>query len=165
MNAALRRLSQGEHNATLLMAAVRVQSGNTHGETIEIITSLVRGVGRNGQRATAVRQLSLQLLGRIQFDDLSNNNQLKYLRTMSLVWIRLGEPDDEERLTFLNRLDDQFPSHTSIHNRELCQVLVYLQSPTVVARTIDLLQQEPQRDRHQHGRPAGTQCRLRQNHQ
>ena len=145
MNAALRRLSQGEHNATLLMDAVRAQSGNTHGETIEMITSLVRGVGRNGQKAIAVRQLSLQLLGRIQFDDLSSNNQLKYLRTISLVWIRLGKPDDEERLTFLNRLDDQFPSHTSIHNRELCQVLVYLQSPTVVARTIDLLQQEPQR--------------------
>ena len=145
LNTAVRRLSQGEHNATFLMDSLQTRSGTTKGEAIEMITSLVRGVGRNGQNATAVRDLSLQLLGRMQFDDLSNNDQLRYLRTLSLIWIRLGEPDDEERHEYLNKLDDQFSSHTSSHNRELCQVLVYLQSPTVVARTIGLLKQEPQR--------------------
>jgi len=145
LNTALRRLAQGEPNATFLMDSLQTRSDTTHGEAIEIVTALIRGVGRNGQDATAVRHLALQVLGRKHFYDLNTDDQLRYLRTLSLVWIRLGEPTDEERGDFLNVLDDHFPSDDSRLNRELCQMLVYLKSLTVVEKTIKLLKQEPQR--------------------
>lgn len=145
LNTALRRLSQGKSMAAFMMDSLQTRSGGTQGEVIEIMTSLIRGVGRNGQEATAVRKMSLRKLSRVQFGALTKNDQLKYLRTLSLVWIRLGEPNDEERGNFLSILDDQFPSEDLRLNRELCQMLVYLKSATVVEKTVKLLKQEPQR--------------------
>ncbi len=143
---ALRRLSQTESMAAFLMQSAQQQRRTDNNETIEIITALVRGVGRNGQEPDTVRSQAVEMLEQMPFDQLSHTEQLKYLRTLSLVWTRLGAPDDQEQQRFLELLDTQYPSHSSQHNRELCQVLVYLKSPTVVARTIELLNQEPQRE-------------------
>ncbi len=145
LNTALRRLAHGRPNATFMMDSIQTRSGTTHGEAMEILTSLIRGVGRNGQKAEGIRQLATEKLSEIQFNDLSNNDQLRYLRTLSLVWVRLGNPNDNERRSFLDKIDGHFPSDDASLNRELCQILVYLKSPTVVEKTIKLLKQEPER--------------------
>lgn len=142
---ALRRLTQNRAMAPRLMDAFD-NPNLTDNEIIEVATSLVRGVGRNGLEADSVRSKSMAALKQMEFDQLTSDEQLRFLRTLTLLWVRLGEPDDDERQTFLTCLDPQFPSDDSRLNRELCQVLVYLKSPTVVKSTIELLQQEPQRE-------------------
>jgi len=64
---------------------------------------------------------------------------LGILRAYALVFIRLGEPDKDMAASIARRLDLYYPSHSDFVNRELCQLLVYLKSPTVVAKTTELL--------------------------
>lgn len=80
------------------------------------------------------------------FTDLAKTQKLNYLRALSLVWLRLGAPSDDDAAEFLSRLDGAYPSGDRDLDRELCQVLVYLNSPTVVAKTVKLMKQEPYRE-------------------
>ena len=77
----------------------------------------------------------------INFSQLTESQQLDYLRALSLVFIRLGAPDDATRQKFVDKLDPLYPSKSHKVNQELCQMLVYLQSPTVVEKTIGLLKE------------------------
>jgi len=115
-------------------------------ELLETLTALIRGVGRNGLMAEDVRSPAVNSLLQQPFDSLSIDDRLRYLRTLSLCWIRLGSPQPKEQSDFLKLLDSKFPSPNSRINRELCQVLIYLKSPTVVKKTIALLQQPPQHE-------------------
>ncbi len=76
--------------------------------------------------------------------DPAKNNELRLLdllRAYQLVFIRMGEPDKATAAKLVARLDPLFPSTSELVNRELVQLLVYLKSPTVVAKTVALLQQ------------------------
>ncbi|MEZ6128235.1 MAG: c-type cytochrome [Planctomycetaceae bacterium] len=95
---------------------------------------------------TEALRLAVRTLSALSLDDLSVEQQLDYLRAMSLVWIRLGQPDKATADRFVSRLDVMYPSDDWRLNRELCQMLVYLKSPTVVAKTIALMNQPPQRE-------------------
>jgi putative heme-binding domain-containing protein len=66
---------------------------------------------------------------------------LDLLRAYQLVFIRTGEPDKETAAKVLAHLDREFPSKSDKVNRELIQVLVYLKSPTILPKTIELLKQ------------------------
>jgi putative heme-binding domain-containing protein len=92
------------------------------------------------KRDTSVAML--RALKQLQFSELSGSEKLDYLRALSLVFMRLAEPDDSTRAVFIERLDPQFPAGSKDLDRELCQMLVYLQSPTVVAKTVALMKQE-----------------------
>lgn len=88
----------------------------------------------------ALQQLCLRTLGELTFSKLTSEQQLHYLRALSLVFIRLGEPDEVTRQDCLHELDGQFPADNDDLNRELCQMLVYLKSPTVIEKTVKLLE-------------------------
>ncbi len=95
------------------------------------------------------RDARSELLAGLWEDDLSRRSasgQLDYLRALSLVFLRFGEPTDEERARFAAKLDPLYPVPNGTErshdlNRELCQMLVYLNSPTVVEKTVALLQE------------------------
>jgi len=61
---------------------------------------------------------------------------------MSLVFTRLGEPTEEQKQTVLEILDSQYPTKSENVNRELVQMLVYLDSPTVVAKAMDIMREK-----------------------
>ena len=88
----------------------------------------------------ALQRLCLRTLRELKFRTLTSEQQLHHLRALSLVFIRLGEPDETTREDFLKQLDEQFPSSNSDVNRELCQMLVYLKSPTVIEKTVQFLE-------------------------
>jgi putative heme-binding domain-containing protein len=92
--------------------------------------------------------------------------QLNWHRALQLVCLRLGTPEENLRVKLLETLEPQFPvagakpstaetddpnswvyegfTSTDYLNRELVQILVYLQSKQVVAKTIPLLEQASQ---------------------
>jgi len=88
----------------------------------------------------ALQQLCLRTLRQLSFSTLTSEQQLHHLRALSLVFLRLGEPDESTRADFLKQLEEQFPASNSDVNRELCQMLVYLKSPTVIEKTVKLLE-------------------------
>jgi putative heme-binding domain-containing protein len=87
-----------------------------------------------------LKQVSLKSLKSLSFAGLTHEQQLGYLRALSLVFLRLGAPDESSQKEFIDRLDPQFPAQNDELNRELCQMLVYLNSPTVIEKTVKLLE-------------------------
>jgi hypothetical protein len=88
----------------------------------------------------ALRETSLRSLRQLPFASLTHDQKLVYLRALSLVFLRHGPGDEATLKEFVNRLDAQFPSMEDDLNRELCQMLVYLKSPTVIEKTVKLLE-------------------------
>lgn len=80
-------------------------------------------------------------LKKIDFAKLDESAQLDYLRAWSLVFIRLGAMEQDDAASLAKSLDAHFPSKSKWVSRELCNVLVYLQSPTLASKAMALLRQ------------------------
>ncbi len=78
------------------------------------------------------------LLG-LDFAQLSERQQLGALRAYALAFIRLAAPGDEQRETVIAALDPFLPAKSPDLNTELVRVLSYLQAPSVVAKTVELI--------------------------
>lgn len=81
----------------------------------------------------------MEALGRLDLDGSSTSLQLAALRTCALALIRLGAPDDEMRRAMIAALDPKYPATSDAVNAELARLLVYLQSPSVVGKTMTLM--------------------------
>jgi putative heme-binding domain-containing protein len=101
------------------------------------INALV-AVCRYGDKSLQPRVLDA--LGRLNLPQLSVEQQLEALRVYGLCFIRMGKPSDEIGATVRARLEPMFPSSNADLSHELCQLLVYLNSPTVVSKSMALLQ-------------------------
>ena len=117
----------------------------------------------------------LAALDRLDFGKLSARQQLDLLRAWQLVFIRLGAPDPTVAANLAGRLDPFYPvttaatpdaAHREALNRELCDMLVFLKSPTVLAKSLALVKQPPAAApaaaRCQPGRAGGPQSEFRQ---
>jgi putative heme-binding domain-containing protein len=93
--------------------------------------------------AKANRDRVLGALDRIDWAKLSTHQKLNWLRAAGLVFIRSGEPNDAEKAKVLAKIDASYPSDERFLNYELARMLCYLQAPSVVARTLDLMDKEP----------------------
>src|SRR5206468_12097462 len=83
----------------------------------------------------------LEALARIPLGSVSEEQALEALRVYGLAFIRMGRPDGPTAQKIAARLDALFPSPSPAVNRELSQLLVYLESPTVVPKSMKLLEQ------------------------
>ena len=63
-------------------------------------------------------------------------HELASLRALQLILIRLGKPDAEVCAKIAEALDPLFPSEDPNVNRELCQILVAIDSKQVVGKTL-----------------------------
>lgn len=90
----------------------------------------------------------LSALERIDPESLDETPQLDLLRVYQLAFIRMGRPDAEDPLVerLVARLASLYPAASGRVNRELVQLLVYLESPVVVTKTIALMQQPSQQE-------------------
>ncbi|MFM7150300.1 MAG: c-type cytochrome, partial [Gemmataceae bacterium] len=113
--------------------------------------TIIQGVialARQGEKSEQGRLLAT--LGKLDFSSLDERRQLDLLRAYSLVFIRMGKPEEKVLATIAQRLESYFPSKSDSINRELCQVLTYCGSPRIVEKTVKLLQ-EPSRPLSQDG--------------
>ena len=78
-------------------------------------------------------------LGRLDFTKLPADLRLPYLRAWQLVFTRMGKPSAEVCAKIAERLDPLFPNGDPLVNRELVSLLVYLDSHSIVAKTVPLL--------------------------
>jgi putative heme-binding domain-containing protein len=70
---------------------------------------------------------------------LEESQLLGLLRAYGLTFMRLGAPDAAEKAAVIAELNPLFPAKTPNLNTELAQILVYLDAPDVVSRTMELI--------------------------
>jgi putative heme-binding domain-containing protein len=86
-----------------------------------------------------LKQAAIASLNQLPFDSLSHTQKLNLLRAYSLVFIRLGQPTVGEAAAVTAQLDPAFPSENEELDRELANVLVYLNAPAVVQKSLELM--------------------------
>jgi len=81
----------------------------------------------------------LTKLNTIDFSKLSHFNKLALLRAYSLCFIRFGEGKKEDRDSVIKKFEAHYPAKNEHINTELCRLLSYLNSPSVVSKTVALM--------------------------
>jgi putative heme-binding domain-containing protein len=103
--------------------------------------ALITGaVGLARQADKALQPKLIAALERLDFAALPESQQLELMRAYGLVFIRMGEPDKATCERLAKKFDPYFPGKSDWINRELCILLVYLKSPTIVAKTLAEMQ-------------------------
>ena len=103
---------------------------------LALITASV-ALARCGNKSLQPR--IIEALGRLDWKQLSQENQLSLLRAYGLAFTRMGEPAAPLRQTVLERFDKLFPAGSLPLNRELSRLLIYLEAPNVAGRCLDLM--------------------------
>jgi putative heme-binding domain-containing protein len=86
-----------------------------------------------------LQQRMFESLGKLGNAKLSTEQSLAALRAVQLVLIRLGKPGPELCADIAQALDAMYPAPDARLNRELCQILIAVDSPKVVAKTLSLM--------------------------
>jgi putative heme-binding domain-containing protein len=106
----------------------------TNAETsLNALLALSRCGGRETQSEL------LLALKKFPFDSLSVTQKLEKLRVIELSFIRQGKPEPELAKLAVEKLDRMYPADNELLNRELSQLLIYLEAPDVATKTLNLL--------------------------
>jgi len=99
----------------------------------------IMALARQGEASD--REPAMQALDRIDLTTLDESAQLALLRTYGLIFIRLGEPKEEIRHRLIAKWSPLYTSAAASEhiNLELVQLLVYLRAPSVVEKTLALM--------------------------
>lgn len=81
----------------------------------------------------------LKRLNSIPFNRLTQEQQLDLLRAYGLIFIRMGGPDEATKEQLIATLDPRYPCGTVPLDHELCQLLLYLNAPQAVHKTVQQL--------------------------
>ena len=81
----------------------------------------------------------LEKMANLKLDSMDENEQLFAMRVLEIAFARHGEPSAEWRDRLVKVLDESYPTKSYALNAELVQLLVYLRSPTVIAKTLALM--------------------------
>lgn len=111
------------------------------------ITALL-ALARSGRPETQAGLL--RALGKFPLATLSEELQLEKLRVIQLSFIRQGRPAPELGKLAVEKLNAQYPSASEKVNRELVQLLIYLNAPDVITKTLALLDRAPTQEEQIH---------------
>ena len=78
----------------------------------------------------------LNSLGRLTNQELTGDQSLDALRVLQVSFIRMGRPDTETTKEVVQALSKFYPAKTESLNRELCQLLAFLEAPDVIPKTL-----------------------------
>ena len=81
----------------------------------------------------------LKALAKFPLAKITETQQLEKLRLIEVSFSRNGKPSLEVAKLAAEKLDAAYPSKSERVNRELCQLLVFLEAPDVVTKTFALL--------------------------
>lgn len=106
----------------------------------ETVITGVTGLARAGDHD--LQEKVLAALGKIDYAQLTETQQLELLRAYQLVFIRLGSLDEASQLKLGAKFDALFPAGNEWANRELAILMVYLQSPQAAQKIVPMLAKE-----------------------
>lgn len=97
------------------------------------------GIGLASGADAELQKQILDALSKLEGQELSVAQVLGGLRAVQLTLTRLGKPDAEVCSAIAERLEAVYPHTDSLVNRELCQILIAIDSPKVVSKTLGLM--------------------------
>jgi len=103
-----------------------------------ILTQAGIALARHGDSSLRDKLLTT-LVSNIKYDQLSESQQLDLIRTFELVLARMGQPEAGVKEQVIAYLNGEFPANTNNLNRELSKLLVYLEAPQAVQKTLALM--------------------------
>ncbi|XAL99482.1 c-type cytochrome [Phycisphaeraceae bacterium D3-23] len=101
--------------------------------SIEALLALARLGSADDQPALVTAAL------RLEDESLSPQQRLSLLRVYQLAFIRLAPPDASQKQTMIDAIDPRFPSNHADVNAELARLLIYLESPNVIDKSLALM--------------------------
>jgi len=131
--------------------ADRALAEKNPGRQVEALMGLTRAAGIDPQHRQPAdppvnRELGariLDALARLDWSRLNHEQRLTLVRTYGIHFVRFGRPDDAATRRILAQIDARFPAASFDLNWLLCETLAYLQSPTLAAKAIALIQAAP----------------------
>ena len=103
----------------------------------ETLTEAAIGLARKGD--STIRDRVLGALMGINYSQLPEPKQLDLLRAFELVLYRMGIPDTTVKMQIANYLSPAYPAKTNELNRGLSKILVYVDAPGAIQKTLTLL--------------------------
>ena len=100
------------------------------------------GLARQGDAKLQSKILSK--LNAITLETQSVQQQLNLLRAYELLFIRMGEPNEQDRIAAAKKLNPYFPHTNNDINRELGQLLLYLKADGITESLVQLLKKHTQ---------------------
>ncbi|GAB3538942.1 c-type cytochrome [Spirosoma fluminis] len=100
---------------------------------IQAIVALAR------QGSADVKSKAISTLLKINYAQLSESQQFDLLRTFELIFLRMGAPEAADKEKIVGYLNTHYPAKTALLNRGLSKVLIYLEAPNVVNKTLALM--------------------------
>ena len=91
----------------------------------------------------ALRARMLETLGRIEWASLKHQDRIDLLRAYSLVFIRLGPPNEEMRSGLASKFDSLFPTKRPETDALLVRLLIYLKAPSAAEKVVAALEAAP----------------------
>ncbi|RPD41192.1 c-type cytochrome [Chitinophaga barathri] len=102
-------------------------------------TMIQLGIALARQGKPDVKSALFTQLTTIDYSKLSESQQSDLLRAFELAITRLGEPDAAQKTLLIAYLDPHYPAKDNILNRGLSKLLVHLDAPKAVEKTMSLL--------------------------
>ncbi len=142
-----------EHQPTETWAK-RALSDSNPATQVEALLALARVTGvcplhRNEETPDVDTAMRDKLLGAVIDVDLSQlglRQQLTLVRTTQIILNRFGRPDDSTVARLIDKFDPLFPADSAELNWLLCETLAWLQSPTVAAKAMALIDAAPNQE-------------------
>jgi putative heme-binding domain-containing protein len=113
---------------------------------INALLALARSAGKDPSVAADLKGSILEALDHLNWDKLSDGQRCDFLRVYTFVFSRLGRPDEAGRVRFLKGFEPRFPSMNPEVNADLCQLLVYLEAPSIAGKALKLAASAPSQE-------------------
>lgn len=102
-------------------------------------TIIQLGIALARQGDSSLKSSVFQQLMTVDYSKLSATQQGDLLRAFELVVTRMGKPDAAQQAQLIAYLNPHFPAKTNSLNRPLSKMLVYLDAPEAVSKTMALM--------------------------
>lgn len=102
-----------------------------------LIQSMI-ALARHGKAGS--RNVMLKALTDLPYQSLSEPQQIDLIRAIELIVLRMGMPEPAMKAQVIDYLASHYPAKTNNLNRNLSKVLVYLEAPGVIEKTLALLE-------------------------
>lgn len=86
----------------------------------------------------------------LDWSSLNDGERLDLVRIAALACIRLGKLEENDRQSILKSLNSRFPAGSYELNRELSQLLIYLDAPAIVDRSLTAMETAPSQEEQLH---------------
>lgn len=103
-----------------------------------ILTHAMIALARHGK--PSLKNKMLQALTTVEYEKLSEAQQIDLLRAFELIFFRMGKPEGKAKDLVVNYINPHYPATTNNLNRSLSKVLVHIEAPDAVEKTIALLE-------------------------